>query len=129
MKHDLLFIQDDKIIRSKFFATSYDVWESFFLHYEITPDAPGFSIQLDYFEDPALIIDYSDKSVTAFVVPDLGTILLIKFIARRYIEYNFNLFIQEDDRRRYYEEFNTFIDILMSPLVPGIMKRQLTLFN
>lgn len=129
MKHDLLFIQDEDIIRTKFFSTSYEVWDSFFLHYEITPDAPGFSIQLDYFEDPALLIDYSDKSVTAFVVPDLGTIILIKFIARRYREYNFNLFIQEDGRRRYYEDLNTFIDMLMAPMVPSIMKRQLTLFN
>lgn len=129
MKYDLLFIQDDDIIRTKFFSSSYEVWDSFFLHYEITPDAPGFQIQLDYFEDPALLIDYSDKSVTAFVVPDLGTILLIKFIARRYKEYNFSLFIQEDGRRRYHEDINTFIDILMAPMIPGIMKRQLSLFS
>lgn len=126
MKHDLLFIQLDKVIRTKFFATSYDVWESFFLHYEITPDDHDFQIQLDYFEDPALLIEYFDKSLTAFIVPDLGTILLIKFIARRYREYNFNLFIQEEGRRRYYEDINTFIDVLMSPLVPSIMKKHIT---
>ncbi len=122
MKHDLLFIQLDEVIRSKFFATSYEVWDSFFLHYDITPDVPGFQIQLDYFEDPALLIDYTDKSLTAFVVPDFGTILLIKFIARRYKIYNFDLFIQEDGRRRYYEDISTFIDALMASLVPSIMK-------
>lgn len=127
MKHDLLFIKDDVVIRSKFFSSSFEVWDSFFLHYEITPDVPAFQIQLDYFEDPALLIDYSDKSLTAFVVPDLGTILLIKFIARRYKEYNFDLFIQEDGRRRYYEDISLFIDVLMSPLVPKIMKKQLML--
>lgn len=128
MKHDLLFIKDDVVIRSKFFSSSFEVWDSFFLHYEITPDVPAFQIQLDYFEDPALIIDYADKSLTAFVVPDLGTILLIKFIARRYKEYNFDLFIQEDGRRRrYYEDISAFIDVLMSPLVPKIMKKQLML--
>lgn len=126
MKHDLLFIQLDTVIRTKFFATSYDVWESFFLHYEITPDVPAFQIQLDYFEDPALLIDYADKSLTAFVVPDLGTILLIKFIARRYKEYNFDLFIQEEGRRRYYEDISSFIDALMSPIVPSIMKKHIT---
>lgn len=127
MKHDLLFIQHDTVIRSKFFTTSYDVWDTLFKHYEITPDVSAFQIQLDYFEDPALLIDYADKSLTAFVVPDLGTILLIKFIARRYKEYNFDLFIQEDGRRRYYKDISSFIDVLMSPLVPKIMKKQLML--
>lgn len=127
MKHDLLFIKDDAVIRSKFFSSSFEVWDSFFSHYEITPDGSSFQIQLDYFEDPALIIDYFDKSLTAFTVPDLGTILLIKFIALRYKEYNFDLFIQEDGRRRYYEDISSFIDVLMSPLVPKIMKKQLML--
>lgn len=129
MKHDLLFIQLDTVIRSKFFATSFDVWDSFFSHYDITPEATDFSIQLDYFEDPALIIDYSDKSVTAFRINDLGTILLIKFIAFRYNEYNFNFFIQEENRRRLQGSVNDLFNNLISPLSEGIMKSHLTQFN
>lgn len=129
MKHDLLFIQHDTVIRSKFFATSFDVWDSFFSHYDITPEAPGFQIQLDYFEDPALIIDYSDKSVTAFRINDLGTILLIKFIASRYNEYNFNFFIQEDNRRRLQGSVNDLFNNLLSPLSEAIMRKTLTYFD
>ena len=129
MKHDLLFIQHDTVIRSKFFATSYDVWESFFRHYDITPEASGFQIQLDYFEEPALIIDYTDKSVTAFRINDLGTILLIKFIASRYNEYNFNFFIQEDNRRRLQGSVNGLFDNLLSPLCKDIMRKTLTYYN
>lgn len=129
MKHDLLFIQHDTVIRSKFFATSFDVWDKFFSHYDITPEASGFQIQLDYFEDPALIIDYIDKSVTAFRINDLGTILLIKFIASRYNEYNFNFFIQEDNRRRLQGSVNDLFDNLLSPLCKDIMRKTLTYFN
>lgn len=129
MKHDLLFIQHDTVIRSKFFATSFDVWNSFFHHYDITPEASGFQIQLDYFEDPALIIDYTDKSVTAFRINDLGTILLIKFIASRYNEYNFNFFIQEDNRRRFQGSVNDLFDNLLSPLCKDIMRKTLTYYN
>ena len=129
MKHDLLFIQHDTVIRSKFFATSFDVWNSFFQHYDITPEASGFQIQLDYFEDPALIIDYTDKSVTAFRINDLGTILLIKFIASRYNEYNFNFFIQEDNRRRLQGSVNDLFDNLLSPLCKDIMRKTLTYYN
>lgn len=129
MKHDLLFIQHDTVIRSKFFATSFDVWNSFFLHYDITPEASGFQIQLDYFEDPALIIDYTDKSVTAFRINDLGTILLIKFIASRYNDYNFNFFIQEDNRRRLQGSVNDLFDNLLSPLCNDIMRKTLTYYN
>lgn len=129
MKHDLLFIQHDTIIRSKFFATSFDVWNSFFLHYDITPDVPAFQIQLDYFEDPALIIDYTDKSVTAFRIIDLGTILLIKFIASRYNVYGFNFFIQEDNRRSFQGSVNDLFDNLLSPLCKDIMRKTLTYYN
>lgn len=129
MKHDLLFIQHDTVIRSKFFATSFDVWNSFFFHYDITPDVPAFQIQLDYFEDPALIIDYTDKSVTAFRINDLGTILLIKFIASRYNEYGFNFFIQEDNRRRLQGSVNDLFDNLLSPLCNDIMRKTLTYYN
>lgn len=129
MKHDLLFIQHDTVIRSKFFATSFDVWNSFFQHYDITPEASGFQIQLDYFEDPALIIDYSDKSVTAFRIIDLGTILLIKFIASRYNVYGFNFFIQEDNRRRFQGSVNDLFDSLLSPLCKDIMRKTLTYYN
>ena len=128
MKHDLLFIQHDTVIRSKFFATSFDVWNSFFQHYDITPEASGFQIQLDYFEDPALIIDYTDKSVTAFRINDLGTILLIKFIASRYNEYNFNFFIQEDNRRRLQGSVNDLFNNLLSPLSEDIMRKTLTYY-
>lgn len=124
MKHDLLFIQLDTVIRSKFFATSFDVWDSFFSHYEITPDVPAFQIQLDLFEDPALLIDYSDKSVTAFYrINDLGTILLIKFIASRYNEYGFNFFIQEESRRRLQGSVNDLFNSLLSPLSEAIMRK------
>ena len=129
MKHDLLFIQHDTVIRSKFFATSFDVWNSFFQHYDITPETSGFQIQLDYFEDPALIIDYTDKSVTAFRINDLGTILLIKFIASRYNEYNFNFFIQEDNRRSFQGSVNDLFDNLLSPLCKDIMRKTLTYYN
>ena len=129
MKHDLLFIQHDTVIRSKFFATSFDVWNSFFHHYDITPEASGFQIQLDYFEDPALIIDYTDKSVTAFRIIDLGTILLIKFIASRYNVYGFNFFIQEDNRRRLQGSINDLFDSLLSPLCKDIMRKTLTYYN
>ena len=129
MKHDLLFIQLDEVIRTKFFATSFDVWDSFFKHYEITPDVPAFQIQLDYFEDPALIIDYADKSVTAFRINDLGTILLIKFIASRYNEYGFNFFIQEDNRRRLQGSVNDLFNNLLSPLSESIMRKALTYYN
>ena len=129
MKHDLLFIQDDTVIRSKFFATSFDVWDSFFHHYDITPEAPGFQIQLDYFEDPALIIDYTDKSFTAFRINDLGTILLIKFIASHYNEYGFNFFIQEDNRRRFQGSVNDLFNNLLSPLCNDIMRKTLTYYN
>ena len=129
MKHDLLFIQHDTVIRSKFFATSFDVWNSFFQHYDITPEASGFQIQLDYFEDPALIIDYTDKSVTAFRINDLGTILLIKFIASRYNDYNFNFFIQEDNRRRLQGSVNDLFNNLLSPLCKDIMRKTLTYYN
>ena len=129
MKHDLLFIQHDTVIRSKFFATSFDVWNSFFLHYDITPDVPAFQIQLDYFEDPALIIDYTDKSVTAFRIIDLGTILLIKFIASRYNVYGFNFFIQEDNRRSFQGSVNDLFDNLLSPLCKDIMRKTLTYYN
>ena len=129
MKHDLLFIQHGTVIRSKFFATSFDVWNSFFQHYDITPEASGFQIQLDYFEDPALIIDYSDKSVTAFRIIDLGTILLIKFIASRYNVYGFNFFIQEDNRRSFQGSVNDLFDNLLSPLCKDIMRKTLTYYN
>ena len=129
MKHDLLFIQYDTVIRSKFFATSFDVWNSFFQHYDITPEASGFQIQLDYFEDPALIIEYSDKSVTAFRIIDLGTILLIKFIASRYNVYGFNFFIQEDNRRSFQGSVNDLFDNLLSPLCKDIMRKTLTYYN
>ena len=129
MKHDLLFIQHDTVIRSKFFATSFDVWNSFFLHYDITPEAPGFQIQLDYFEDPALIIDYTDKSFTAFRINDLATILLIKFIASRYNVYGFNFFIQEDNRRSFQGSVNDLFDNLLSPLCKDIMRKTLTYYN
>lgn len=130
MKHDLLFIQYDTVIRSKFFATSFDVWDSFFSHYDITPEASYFQIQLDLFEDPALLIDYSDKSVTAFHrINDLGTILLIKYIASRYNEYGFNFFIQEENRRRLQGSVNDLFNNLLSPLSEGIMKSHLTQFN
>lgn len=129
MKHDLLFIQHDTVIRSKFFATSFDVWNSFFHHYDITPDVPAFQIQLDYFEDPALIIDYTDKSVTAFRIIDLGTILLIKFIASRYNVYGFNFFIQEDNRRKLQGSVNDLFDNLLSPLCKDIMRKTLTYYN
>lgn len=130
MKHDLLFIQLDTVIRSKFFATSFDVWDSFFSHYEITPDVPAFQIQLDLFEDPALLIDYSDKSVTAFHrINDLGTILLIKYIALRYNEYGFNFFIQEESRRRLQGSVNDLFNSLLSPLSEAIMRKTLTYFN
>ena len=129
MKHDLLFIQHDTVIRSKFFATSFDVWNSFFQHYDITPEASEYQIQLDYFEDPALIIDYSDKSVTAFRIIDLGTILLIKFIASRYNVYGFNFFIQEDNRRRLQGSVNDLFDNLLSPLCKDIMRKTLTYYN
>lgn len=129
MKHDILIINDDKVVRTKFFSTSYEVWESFFLYYDITPEATTTSIQLDYFEDPALLIDYSDKSVTAFIVNDLGTILLIKYIAARYNEYGFNFFIQEGERRRLQGSINDLFDNLLSPLCEGIMRKRLTLFN
>lgn len=129
MKHDLLFIQHDTVIRSKFFATSFDVWNSFFHHYDITPDVPAFQIQLDYFEDPALIIDYTDKSVTAFRIIDLGTILLIKFIASRYNVYGFNFFIQEDNRRSFQGSVNDLFDNLLSPLCKDIMRKTLTYYN
>ena len=129
MKHDLLFIKSDIVIRSKFFATSFDVWDSFFKHYEITPDVPSFQIQLDYFEDPALIIDYSDMSVTAFQINDLGTILLIKFIASRYNEYGYNFFIQEDNRRRLQGSVNDLFNNLLSPLSEDIMRKTLTYYN
>lgn len=130
MKHDLLFIQHDTVIRSKFFTTSFDVWDSFFSHYDITPEASGFQIQLDLFEDPALLIDYSDKSVTVFHrINDLGTILLIKYIASRYNEYDFNFFIQEDNRRRLQGSVNDLFNNLLSPLSEGIMRMHLTQFN
>lgn len=129
MKHDILIINNDKVVRTKFFSTSYEVWESFFLYYDITPEATTTSIQLDYFEDPALLIDYSDKSVTAFIVNDLGTILLIKYIAARYNEYGFNFFIQEGERRRLQGSINDLFDNLLTPLCEGIMKKHLTLFN
>ena len=129
MKHDLLFIQHDTVIRSKFFATSFDVWNSFFHHYNITPEAPGFQIQLDYFEDPALIIDYTDKSFTAFRIIDLGTILLIKFIASRYNVYGFNFFIQEDNRRSFQGSVNDLFNNLLSPLCKDIMRKTLTYYN
>ena len=129
MKHDLLFIQHDTVIRSKFFSNSYDVWGTFFRHYDITPEAPGFQIQLDYFEDPALIIDYTDKSITAFRINDLATILLIKFIASRYNEYGFNFFIQEDNHRRLQGSVNDLFDNLLSPLCKDIMRKTLTYYN
>ena len=129
MKHDLLFIQNDTVIRSKFFATSFDVWNSFFQHYDINPEAPGFQIQLDYFEDPALIIDYTDKSVTAFRIIDLGTILLIKFIASRYNVYGFNFYLQEDNRRSFQGSVNDLFDNLLSPLCKDIMRKTLTYYN
>ena len=130
MKHDLLFIQLDTVIRSKFFATSFDVWDSFFSHYDITPEATGFSIQLDLFEDPALLIDYSDKSFTAFHrINDLGTILLIKFIASRYNEYGFNFFIQKESRRRLQGSVNDLFNSLLSPLSEAIMRKTLTYFK
>lgn len=113
MKHDLLFIQHDTVIRSKFFSNSYEVWETFFHHYNITPEASGFQIQLDYFEDPALIIDYTVKSFTAFRINDLGTILLIKSIASRYNVYGFNFFIQEDNRRSFQGSVNDLFDNLL----------------
>lgn len=129
MKHDLLFIQHDTVIRSKFFATSFDVWNSFFSHYDITPDVPDFQIQLDCFEDPALIIDYSDKSVTAFRINDLGTILLIKYIASRYNKYGFIFFIQEENRRKLQGSVNDLFNNLLSPLSERIMKMHLTPLN
>lgn len=129
MKHDLLFIKDDVVIRSKFFSSSFEVWDSFFLHYEITPDDSSFQIQLDYFEDTALIIDYTDKSVTAFRINDLGTILLIKFIASRYNVYGFNFFIQEDNRRRLQGSVNNLFDNLLSPHCKDIMRKTLTYYN
>lgn len=129
MKHDIMIINNNKVVRTKFFPTSYEVWESFFLYYDITSDAVETSIQLDYFEDPALIIDYSDKSFTAFRVNDLGTILLIKYIASRYNEYGFSFFIQEDERRRLQGSYNDLFDNLLTPLCEGIMRKQLTLFN
>lgn len=129
MKHDILIINNNKVVRTKFFSTSYEVWESFFLYYDITPEAVTTSIQLDYFEDPALLIDYSDKSVTAFRVNDLGTILLIKYIASRYNEYGFSFFIQEAERRRLQKSYYDFFDNLLTPLCEGIMKKHLTLFN
>ena len=129
MKHDIMIINNNKVVRTKFFSTSYEVWESFFLYYDITPDAVETAIQLDYFEDPALYIDYHDKSVTAFRVNDLGTILLIKYIASRYNEYGFSFFIQEAERRRLQGSLNDFFDNLLTPLCEGIMKKHLTLFN
>lgn len=129
MKHDIMIINNNHVVRTKFFSTSYEVWESFFLYYDITPDATDTAIQLDYFEDPALYIDYHDKSFTAFRINDLGTILLIKYIAARYNEYGFNFFIQEGERRRLQGSYNDLFDNLLTPLCEGIMKKHLTLFN
>ncbi len=129
MKHDLIFTKSGKVERTKFFSTSYEVWCDFFLYYDINPDSPDSEIQLDYFEDPAMVIDYSDKSFTAFAINDLGTILLIKFIARRYAEYGFNFFIQDGGLRWRVKDASQLFDTLLDPLTEGIMKKHLTLFT
>lgn len=131
MKHDILFVKDSKIIKSSFFSDSYDVWKRFFLNYDISQHLldESFEIQLDYFEDPALLVDYSDRSVTVFPVDDLGTIILDKYIARRYLEFGFKLFIQEGNAR--YVIFNEFhlFNYLFAPMEQEILKKHLTIFK
>ena len=127
MKHNILIINElNKVETVRNFPDSYEALK--YLR-NLNP-APYYSttyqIQLNYFEDPALLIDFGDESLTAFRCVDLATILLIKDIAHLYFTDDFGIYYQMDDIRiRSYNPLALF-ELLLEPLEDSILKRRLT---
>lgn len=133
MKHNILIIDDlGKVVSIRNFPDSFEARKYF--REVIDPNAYYGSdnqIQLNYFEDPALLIDFRDYSVTVFPVNDLATILLIKDIARCYsLNEDFTLYYQINSHRILYNSHYVLLNSLLEPLEDSILKRRLTVpFN
>lgn len=132
MKHDILFIKDDKIIQSKFYGTSFDVFHDFIQNYDFSKhliENDLDEIQLDLFYETVFVIYLKSKHFVAYQVSDLASILLIKDIAIRLSEYNFDLFYQDGSNSEFYVSPLKLFNRLLLPLEEGILKKQLTLFK
>lgn len=131
MKHDILFSKASKIIKSKFYDSSYEVFQKFVLNYDLSQHLleDDLQIQFDWFYDVCFLADYSDHSFTAFPVDDLGAILVTKHAAERFKALGFNLYYQEDNKRMLFDNPLSLFNRLLYPLESQIMNKRLTLFG
>lgn len=129
MKHNLLIINDlDKVETVRNFPDSFEALKYF--REVLDPEqyyGSDYQIQLNYFEDPAFLIDFSDESLTAFHAVDMATILLIKEVAKIYYRDNFDLYYQIDDIRIKKDTPLILLNTLLEPLEESILKRRLTI--
>ena len=128
MKHNILIINDlDKVETVRNFPDSYEALKYF---REVLDPAQYYGsyyqIQLNYFEDPALLIDFNDETITAFRTVDMATILLIKEVSRIYYMDSFDLYYQIDDIRIKEATPLILLNTLLEPLQDTILKRRLT---
>ena len=131
MKHDILFSKSSKIIKSKFYDSSYEVFQKFVLNYDLSQHLleDDLQIQFDYFYDVCFLADYNDHSFTAFPVDDLGAILVTKHAAERFKALGFNLYYQEDNKRMLFDNPLSLFNRLLYPIEAQIMNKRLTLFG
>lgn len=131
MKHDILFSKGSKIVKSKFYETSYEVFRKFILEYDITQHLleSDIQIQFDWFYEPVFLADYDDRSFTAFPVDDLASLLVTKHAAERFKAIGFELYYQEDNKRISYSDPLKLFNRLIEPLEAQIMNKRLTIFG